>query len=556
MKNTISKYLNFLGKKVLKLFVFGSLAGLGLYFVEIAFAYSLQIFLVSIGVMDKNVANLPNWLPELTVTFTLSCILVVGLGRALLQWAQVTMQGSAEQIVCTLQRSRILTWAFHSQSVNTAEVMTLFGERNNRAAAIMNSLQALSINCTSALLLGVSLLIMEPVLTLIMGAVLFVVLLLLRGLDQRISFAGVGVATEWLRISERLLVSMKNLLLLQIYGTQKSEENKAQKNLNDYLKHILAYHNLSGLKVALIQLLGVVLICAIVLVTHKMNKSSPGMLLSYFYLFVRFLQTMSSIVLSWSAFLANRPQLEALFKWWELSSFDGPKGWREIQPEYVGSPFPMPIGWRLEGVNFSYPNSPDLILKNISFTILPNKALSITGRSGSGKSTLMNIMLGAQTPTMGSVNIIQGDRRIDVSTNRAQLLASIGYVGPENFVIEGSIRDNILYGLREVPSEQEIQRALSLAECGFVGNLNEGLDYRITEQGEGLSAGQKQRLSLARALLRKPKALILDEATSNLDSETESKLIQIFLKLKSEMTIIFITHRPSLLQIADMQIEL
>lgn len=549
--------LDFLGRKVLWLLALGTTAGIGLYFVEIAFVYSLQIFLVSIGVMSRSVANFPHWLPPLSLQFVIICILSIGLARGILQWAQVTMQGAAEQYVCTLQRSRILTWTFHSQSVNSAEILTLFGERNNRTAAVINSMQGLSVSGSSALLLGISLLVMQPRLTLVMGAVLLVVMLLLRGIDRKISIAGVGVATEWIRINERLIVSIKNLLLMQIYGTQKDEERKAQKNLTDYLRFILSYHNLSGMKVAIVQFIGVALICVMIVVTQKFTVSSPGLLLSYFYLFVRFLQTVSSIVLSMASVTANRPQIEELARWWITKSFDSPRVNKEVSPAFIGAPFAQPIGWKMVNVSFSYPESTEVVIKNFNLHLKPKQALAITGHSGSGKSTILNIMLGGIEATSGTVEIITDDSAtLPLQQARPRLLASIGYVGPENFLIEGSLRKNILYGLRHEPSEEQIQEALFKAECQFINTMPQGLDHILSEQGEGLSAGQKQRLSLARALLRNPKALILDEATANLDADTEARLIETFKKLKSEMTIIFVTHRQSLLQIADQQINL
>ena len=93
--------------------------------------------------------------------------------------------------------------------------------------------------------------------------------------------------------------------------------------------------------------------------------------------------------------------------------------------------------------------------------------------------------------------------------------------------------------------------ALNLANCAFVSRLDKGLEHGLTEQGEGLSAGQKQRLALARALLRKPNVLILDEATSNLDIHSEESLVKTFEQLKGKVTIIAVTHREALLRIAD-----
>lgn len=129
-------------------------------------------------------------------------------------------------------------------------------------------------------------------------------------------------------------------------------------------------------------------------------------------------------------------------------------------------------------------------------------------------------------------------------------------MGAESFIVEGTIRDNLLYGLEHSPTSQEINSAIELAECSFIHELPKKLDHPLTENGQGLSAGQKQRIALARALLRRPKALILDEATANLDSETEARLIQTLQRLKKNHTILAVTHRPALVEVADRTLEL
>jgi ATP-binding cassette subfamily B protein AbcA/BmrA len=129
-------------------------------------------------------------------------------------------------------------------------------------------------------------------------------------------------------------------------------------------------------------------------------------------------------------------------------------------------------------------------------------------------------------------------------------LDSVGYVGPESFLIEGTVKENLSYGLHQVASDIDIRNVLDHADCGFVHSLPLGLEHRLTEQGEGLSAGQKQRLALARALLRKPKVLVLDEATANLDTETELRLVATLEKIRDGMTIVAVTHREALLRIA------
>ena len=160
------------------------------------------------------------------------------------------------------------------------------------------------------------------------------------------------------------------------------------------------------------------------------------------------------------------------------------------------------------------------------------------------------------SPQEGSVKLTAGTKLLPLSEIRKSLLPHVGYVGSESFLIAGTILENLTYGLETVPSEKDIQLALEKSGCDFISRLNTGLAHPITEQGQGLSAGQKQRLSFARALLRNPKVLILDEATANLDYETEKNLIKTLTQMKGSTTIIAVTHREALLVLADQTIKL
>lgn len=214
------------------------------------------------------------------------------------------------------------------------------------------------------------------------------------------------------------------------------------------------------------------------------------------------------------------------------------------------------VGWSLKNVRFQYPGASATVFNEFDAQIRPGETCVIRGPSGAGKTTLLGILLGELKPGLGEVNVSNESGVYPLASVRSELLPRVGYVGPESFLLEGSIRENLVYGLDRVPSDTEVQHALDLAECGFVRELPRGLDHHLTEQGQGLSAGQKQRLSLARALLRDPRILVLDEATSNLDTETEGRLVETLSGLKRKMTLIVVTHRDQPLKLADQTIQL
>jgi ABC-type bacteriocin/lantibiotic exporter with double-glycine peptidase domain len=281
-------------------------------------------------------------------------------------------------------------------------------------------------------------------------------------------------------------------------------------------------------------------------------------LVSYFYLLLRALQVFSVGNQALSTLMVTWPNFNMLLKWWAERSHDELYGPRPEEENWIKAPpSRAPIGWRLSHVAFAYPGAAAWALRDVSFSVAPGETFVIVGPSGAGKSTLLAVMLGGLKPQEGTVELLSGEEPpCALEERRGELLRSIGYVGPESFLIDGSIRENLFYGLRAAAAQAAIETALKQAECQFVFDLPRGLDHRITEQGQGLSAGQKQRLCLARALLRQPKVLLLDEATSNLDLATEERLVDTLAQLKETMTIVAVTHRETLLRIADRTVAL
>ncbi|MEK9560219.1 MAG: ATP-binding cassette domain-containing protein [Flavobacteriaceae bacterium] len=203
-------------------------------------------------------------------------------------------------------------------------------------------------------------------------------------------------------------------------------------------------------------------------------------------------------------------------------------------------------------VCFNY-NEGQKVLNNISFELLAGKTIALVGSSGAGKSTLANIAARFLEPDSGHL-IINGQpaNEIDLASYRKQL----GVVLQDDFLFDGTIRENVLYGNPEC-SEEELASALDAAYVSeFVGSLEKGTETVIGERGIKLSGGQRQRLAIARALVANPRLLILDEATSNLDAESEY-YIQLGLEnLTRNRATLVIAHRLSTIQNADIIIVL
>jgi ABC-type bacteriocin/lantibiotic exporter with double-glycine peptidase domain len=365
------------------------------------------------------------------------------------------------------------------------------------------------------------------------------------------------VTSEDRLINRIVLTNIKNLLLLQIYGTQAKEKIKTLARIDSSLTNLLKYFKILQVKGSLPQTLGIILICGLSIISTEKHWIPSGLMITYFYLFLQFVQNFSEVIKSASTLAFNAASARNFAQWWAEHSLDGVRNRVAPGPSQLGSQSLSEIGFQFESVEFKYGAKEPAILKGLDLSIPANSCTVIFGESGSGKSTILSLALGLHEPTSGTISIVNSTAtRIPLKEAQNCLLQYVGYVGPESYLIEGTIRENLIYGLAEIPKEWEIAIALRGAECDFVEQLQGKLEHQITEQGQGLSAGQKQRLSFARALLRKPKVLILDEATSNLDLETEERLIQSIQKLKGSITIIAVTHRDALKRIADQLLEL
>ena len=200
---------------------------------------------------------------------------------------------------------------------------------------------------------------------------------------------------------------------------------------------------------------------------------------------------------------------------------------------------------KIEINNLSFDYKGKKILENASFTIKQGSTIGIIGKSGEGKSTLVNIIVGLLKPTAGE--ILVDDKNIEKDLVSWQ--KKIGYISQDVYLMDDTIKSNICFGLEEKDIDnKKFNKALEHAQIdNFVNNLDDKEFTKIGNLGSRISGGQKQRIAIARALYLNPEILILDEATSSLDVDNENKIISEIDKIKSNKTIIIISHRKNTL---------
>jgi ATP-binding cassette subfamily B protein AbcA/BmrA len=204
----------------------------------------------------------------------------------------------------------------------------------------------------------------------------------------------------------------------------------------------------------------------------------------------------------------------------------------------------------IENVSFSY-SEEEPVLQNITLEAQPGQMIALAGPSGSGKTTMFGLLERFYEPTTGEIRI--GDtsiNKISLKSWRSQ----IGYVSQESAMMAGTLRENLCYGLenvKSIPDERLWEVAKMAYADQFIEAFPKGLDTEVGERGVKLSGGQRQRIAIARAFLRDPKILMMDEATASLDSQSEGIVQQALTRLMEGRTTFVIAHRLSTIVDAD-----
>ena len=242
-----------------------------------------------------------------------------------------------------------------------------------------------------------------------------------------------------------------------------------------------------------------------------------------------------------------KPSLEILDKEFKGLKFD-----EEIKDSSFED-FNFNKNIKVVNVNFAY-NEKNNVLKDFSLNIKKNSCLGITGKSGEGKSTLADLIMGIISPDNGQ--ILVDDQ--DIKKNIKGWQKNIGFVSQSIFLLDSSIKENIAFGVKkENVNKDLVHKALEDAQIkDFIFTLKDGIETEVGERGLRLSGGQIQRIGIARELYRKPSLLILDEATSGLDQETENEFLECLEKIRNKMTIIIVSHRKNTLKNCDEIIEI
>lgn len=271
-----------------------------------------------------------------------------------------------------------------------------------------------------------------------------------------------------------------------------------------------------------------------------MDASNVGLLIAFSSYLGLFWQPIANLGSFYNQIIANLAAAERVFEVIDLEPEikDGEKVGE--MPEIVGRV-------RFDNVGFAYEDGVP-VLKNVSFDIDPGKTIALVGPTGAGKTTIVNLISRFYDVQTGSIIIDDSNvRDVSIESLRSQL----GIMTQDNFLFTGTIRENIRYGKLDATDEEIEEACKKVGAHDFITRLEKGYDTELTERGGGLSAGQKQLLAFARTIISDPKILILDEATSSIDTKSELMVQKGIATILKGRTSFVIAHRLSTIRNAD-----
>jgi ATP-binding cassette subfamily C protein len=333
--------------------------------------------------------------------------------------------------------------------------------------------------------------------------------------------------------------SLANMKTIRVHGAEARHAHELAAIASRERQLVVRVAGSYGVSKLWFDVAAVGLMSAVTFVAIRRLALSPAELLVLLFVFMRLAPQLGSLHHVYQNLVVELPGfgsvLEAEARCRSAAQPDDPSA----------EPVPFEREVRVDRVTYGYDER--MVLSDVTIAIPAGRTVAIVGPSGAGKTTVADLTLGLLTPHVGAVLV---DGKPLTAARLAAWRSQIGYVPQETFLFHETIRSNLLWAAPQA-SDDELWSALRSSAAAFVADLPAGLDTVVGDRGVRLSGGERQRLALARALLRRPRLLILDEATSSLDSENERVIEQAITNLHGHVAILLITHRLSTVRHAD-----
>lgn len=380
-------------------------------------------------------------------------------------------------------------------------------------------------------------------LTLLMLAVTPLVILVTWTFRNRVKESYRRIRLAVARINAYLQEHIAGMAVLQLFNREEKSQEEFKAINRD---HMLAYKDAIvayGWFYPAVEFLGMLTLALLLVYSgfqvHK-GELTLGIMVAFFQYGMRFFRPIQDLSEKYNILQSAMAAAERIFK-----LLDTPV---TIQAPAVPKPFPEgPAAIEFDRVWFAYKDD-EWVLRDVSFVVEPGETVAVVGHTGAGKTTLMHLLLRFYDVQRGAIRIGGVDLR---DMDPRELRRNFGFVFQDPYLFTGTIEDNIRLGTGHITLE-EVEAAAEQANLlDFIRNLPEGFSQPVRERGGSLSTGQKQLISFARALAHNPRYLILDEATSSVDTETELRIREAVARMVEGRTSILIAHRLSTIQRAD-----
>lgn len=418
--------------------------------------------------------------------------------------------------------------------LNTLEVET------SKMSEALSTLVGLVINLGTILVFTTLLVLISWQLTLLVAVALILISVMVRLMTRRVEALSRAAVRADEALSQRILEVFRGMRTIRTFGRESYEQEQfanASRRLGriDFKQDILSglIHPVSELLVASLLIF--------VLLTALQNPQNLATVLVFIFILYRLHPQVSDLNHARNDLIASTASVEEVLDVLDPRTKpyirSGPIAFKGLQETI-----------RFESVSFRYDPAEPPALGDVSIRILQRKTTALVGPSGAGKSTLINLILRLYDPTGGTIYVDDVPlQQLDLASWRRR----IAVVSQDIHVFNTTVRQNIAYGRLQATEEEIITAARQADAHEFICALPQGYGTKVGDQGVRLSAGQKQRIALARALVHGPEILILDEATNALDSISEHVIQESLQKLQRDRTVIIIAHRLSTIERAD-----
>lgn len=427
-------------------------------------------------------------------------------------------------------------------SRKVGEIISRFMDASRIREAISGATLTLMIDSVMAAAGGIILYILNPVLFLISVIILLIYAVLVMFFKNPVKHINKVQMENNAELSSYIVESLEGIETVKVYHAEEKAENETVKRFDTLIKSILkgSYINIALVfSTVFISGAGAIIILWAGAYQVMTGKISAGQLLAFNALLVYFLDPVKNLINLQTDIQTAVVAAKRLGEILELEK-EVEGGSKSVVPDLSGK-------IEYKNVCFRYGGRKP-VLRNVNLTIEPGERVAVVGESGSGKTTLAKLLLRLYPVESGQISISGIDiRDMELSVLRER----ISFVPQNSFLFSGTIRENIRFNSINATDEEIMDASGAAGAHDFIEKLQLKYDTPVGENGVNLSGGQKQRIALARALLRKPEILVLDEATSNLDPNTEKIVENAIRSLDRKMTIIVISHHTSTISSCD-----